>query len=153
MIKLNQINTSDINSDTWIGANSLDLIAWAFFVTKTGNVVDKATAGSVISGVNNTQKTFAVDNETVALGKVEFVLASVEARYEVEIAGGTITNVDEWKFFNLTDADTVDGTTETTIESYVNTVDAGVAVDAVIKMQVKLVKFISATKGIFTIVL
>jgi hypothetical protein len=72
--------------------------------------------------------------------------------YDVEITGGTITVDDEGKFYNLTDADTVNGATESTVPFYVNTSDAGGAIDPVISMQLELVTFKSATLGEFRII-
>lgn len=142
------------SSRTWIWANSLDLTTGRHFLKAVaGWIVDKATAWTRIVWVNYTEKLFASDNQTVAQIKVEYEPSENNVwPYEVEITWGTITADDEnLKWFNLTDSDTVDGTTESTIESYVDTV-AWTAFDPVIKYQVKLVKFISATKWEFIIV-
>lgn len=122
------------NSQTGVGANSL-VLDGKYFLARTGNVISKAVAGGVIVWVNYTEKTFASDNQTVALAKVEFEPADTQVSYIVEIAGGTITVADEGKYYDLTDADTVDGATESTITG-----------------QVQMIKFISATKWIFKIV-
>lgn len=138
------------NSRTGVATNSLSLV-WRHFVSKTGEVVSKATSSSVIAGVSYTQDTFASDNETVAKAKVEFEPSTTPNTYRVTITGGTITVADEEKFYNLSNSETVNGATESTTGVYVNTSDAGAATDPVVKMQVQLVKFISATEGIFRI--
>lgn len=138
------------NSEKWVGANSLALTG-KFFLKRTGNIIDKAGASDRIIWVNYTEETFASDNETVAKATVEFEPKETQVTYIAEISGGTITVADEGKFYNLSDADTVNGATESTVPYYVDTV-AGSATDPVISMQLQLVKFISATKGEFKIV-
>lgn len=139
------------NSQSGVGANSLALTG-KFFLKRTGNVIDKAGASDRIIWVNYTEKTFASDNETVAKSKVEFEPKATDVSYLVEISGGTITVADEGKFYNLLDADTVDGTTESTTPYFVDTSDTGGAVDPVISRQLQLERFISATLGEFKIV-
>lgn len=143
----------DVDSRQGIGANSLTTVAGQFFLKRTGNIVDKATAATDrIVGVNETRALFASDNQTVAKNKVWYVPKEVPETYEVTISGGTITADDEGKFYNLSAADTVNGATESTVPFYVKTDDAGAAIDPVISMQLELVRFISATKGEFRIV-
>lgn len=139
------------NSERWVGANSLNLTG-KFFLKRTGNIIDKAGASDRVIGVNYTEDTFASDNQTVALKTVEFEPKENQMTYIVEISGGTITVVDEGKYFNLLDADTVNGSTESTVPYFVKTDDAGAAIDPVVSMQLQMVKFISATKGEFKIV-
>jgi len=150
-IKLYESNGHTTSTLSGIGDNSM-VLDGAYFLQQTSGIVEKATAGARIIWVNETQATFASDNETVALKRVNFVPSTANRLYEVEITGGTITVADEGKYYNLTDADTVNGATESTVPFYVNTSDAGGAVDAVIALQVQLVKFVSATKSIFRIV-
>lgn len=154
-IRLYKSNGYLTTNDSGIGANSLDTTWGAFFVSKVSGIVDKATNAVGIVWVNVTESIYASDNQTVALKWVNFTPANNNRLYEVAITGGTVTIVDEQKYYNLTASgwDTVDGTTETTIKSYVNTSDAGGAVDPVIKMQLQLVKFVTATKSIFRIVI
>lgn len=142
----------DVDSRQGIGANNLTTVAGQFFLKRTGNIVDKATAATDrIVGVNETRALFASDNQTVAKNKVWYVPKEVPETYEVTISGGTVTADDEGKFYNLSAADTVNGATESTVPFYVDTV-AGTAIDPVISMQLELVRFISATKGEFRIV-
>jgi len=138
------------NSKKGVGANSLNLTG-KFFLKRTGNVIDKAGASDRIIWVNYTEQVFASDNETVAKATVEFEPKETQVTYIAEISWGTVTVADEGKYYNLSDADTVNGATESTVPYYVDTT-AGAAVDPVISMQLQLVKFISATKGVFKIV-
>lgn len=149
-IRLFESNGHKTSTLTGIGDNSM-VLDGAFFLQQTSGIVEKATAGVAIIGVNETQATFTSDNETVAKKRVSFVPATADRLYEVEITGGTITVADEGKYYNLTDADTVNGATESIVPFYIDTTSAA-AVDAVIALQVKLVKFISATKSVFSIV-
>lgn len=143
----------EVDSRQGIGANNLTTVAGQFFLKRTGNIVDKATAATDrIVGVNETRSAFASDNQTVAKAKVWYVPKEVNETYIVAISGGTITADDEGKFYNLSAADIVNGATESTVPFYVNTSDAGTAVDPVISMQLELVRFISATQGEFRIV-
>lgn len=150
-IKLYKSNWHEHRTEKLIWANSLAL-DWAFFIKNSSSFADKATTGTRIVWVNITETTLASDNQTVAKKEIVFMPSSIRNLYEVEITGWTITRADEWKYYNLTDADTVDWTTETTVESYVDTV-AWTAIDPVVKMQVRLVEFVSATLGRFEIVL
>lgn len=138
-----------------IGANSLTTLAGQFFLKRTGgggNIVDKATAATDrIVGVNDTRAVFASDNQTVAKKQVFYVPKDARETYECTISGGTVTVDDEGKFYNISAADVVNGATESVIPYYVDTT-AGAAVDAVICMQLELVRWISATKGEFAIV-
>ena len=144
-----------MDSREGVGANSLTTLAGQFFMKRTGgggNIVDKATAATDrIVGVNTTQAVFASDNQTVALKKVQYVPKECNEVYECTISGGTITVGDEGKFYNLSAADVVNGATESVVPFYVDTT-AGAAVDAVLCMQLEMVRFISATKAEFRIV-
>lgn len=148
-IRLYESNGYNNTNESGIGDNSM-VLDGAYFLQQTSGIVEKATTGAKIVWVNVTEATMAADNETVAKVRVNFVPASAGRLYEVEISGGTVTVADEGKFYNLADADTVDGTTESAVPYYVDTT-AGAAVDPVISMQLQLVKFVSATKWIFKI--
>ena len=136
---------------TGIGANSVDTTTGECFVSISGNIVSKATSSSVIAGVSIARKAYASDNETVAKAKLEYMPKDVDALFAVTITGGTITAADEGKFYNLSDSVTVDGTTESTTGVYVNTSDAGAAVDAILHYQLQMVQFVSATNCLFRI--
>lgn len=121
-----------------VGANNLTTLAGGFFLKRTGNIVDKATAPTDrIVGVNDTRAVFASDNQTVAKNTVKYVPKECNEVYEVTIAGGAVTVADEGKFFNISATDVVNGATVAT---------------AIATMQLELVRFISATKGEFRIV-
>ena len=66
------------------GANSLDISDGAHFLKSTGNVVNKVAAGERIVGVNNTETTYASDNQTVAKKVVNYVPDEANRLYEVE---------------------------------------------------------------------
>ena len=133
-IRLYESNGHKTSTLSWIWDNSM-ILNWAYFLQQTSWIIEKATAWARIVWVNQTQDTLASDNETVAKKRVEFVPATADRLYEVEITGWTITVADEGKYYDLTDSDTVDWTTESTSTG-----------------QVQLVKFVSATKSIFKIV-
>jgi hypothetical protein len=142
-----------ILEDSGIGANSLDTTGICTLVKRSGNVISQATGPTDrIVGASITEFAFASDNQTVGLKPLVYRPKEIWAEYELTISGGTITVADEGKFYNLASADTVDGTTESTVPYYVNTSDAGGAVDPVLSMQLVMVKFTSATKATFRIV-
>ena len=134
-IKLVENNTQEEKNRSGVGANSLDLSDGGHFLQSVGNIVSKAAAATRIVGVNNTETTYASDNQTIALKKVVYVPAESNRTYELEITGGTITVVDETKYYNLADSDTVDGATE-----------------SLTTWQVELVEFKTATLWVFKIV-
>ena len=150
-IRLYESNGYKTSTASGIGANSL-VLDGSYFVKQTAGIVDKATTGTIIVWVNETETTFASDNQTVAKKEVVFVPATADRLYEVEITWGTITKADEGMYYDLTDADTVNWTTGSAIKSVVNTSDAGATTDPVLTKQVQLVKFLTATKSIFRIV-
>lgn len=132
-MRLYSANGYTQSQEDGIAKNSLALTGM-HFVVKASGVVDKAVATGVISGVNSTIGTFASNNESVAKARVVFNPTTKDALYEVGITGGTITVADEGKFYDLTDSDTVDGTTESATTG-----------------QVQLVKFLTATNSVFRI--
>jgi len=132
-IALYENNTQEESNRTWVGANSLVLDA-PFFLKSTGNVVDKAGAGERIVGVNNTEKTYAADNVTVAKATVTYVPETANRLYEVATSAA-ITVDDETKYYDLTAAGIVDAATESATTG-----------------EVELVKFINGSLGAFKIV-
>jgi len=149
-IKLYEKNSYEGKERAIIAANSLALTDTNFVSITTG-FVWKATASTKIVWVNNNIVTFAADNQTVALAKVNYTPKECNVLYTVTITGWTVTQADEGKFYNLSTSILVDWTTESTVPNYVDTT-VGAAVDAVISMQLELVKFVSATSSIFKIV-
>lgn len=132
-VSLYENNTQEESNRVGVGANSLSLNA-PFFLKSTGNVVDKAGAGERIVGVNNTEKTYASDNVTVAKATVTYVPETANRLYTVETSAA-ITVDDETKYYDLTAAGIVDAATESATTG-----------------QVQLVKFIDGTHGAFKIV-
>jgi len=133
-VKLSEFKTYTGTENDGIGANSVDTTTGDCFVTKTNEFVAKSTAGSEISGVSLTQKAFASDNQTVAKARLGFIPTDVDNIYDVTITGGTITVVDEGKYYDLSDSVTVDGASESTTTG-----------------QLRMVKFVSATNSKFKI--
>lgn len=133
-IKISEFKSYDWTERGWIGANSVDTTGWIFFVTKTNEFVTKATAGSEISWASITQKLYDSDNETVAKDALNYIPTNVDNTYDVTISNGTITIVDEWKYFDLQSANVVNWATESTTTG-----------------QLRMVKFVSATNSTFEI--
>lgn len=132
-IRLFESNGYETTNQDRIGENDL-VLDWAYFLQVTDWIAQKATAGAEIVWVNQTEETFASDNETVAQKRVNFVPADAGRKYEVEITWWTVTVADEGKYYDLTDADTVNWVSESATTG-----------------QVQLVKFVSATESIFQI--
>lgn len=134
-----------------IAGNSTTILSGDLLVVgSTGRPV-KANATGEIIGIANAHVTAASDNETVAKLKANYTRSDGIQYFDFPISGGTITFVDQGKYFNLNAGGTaVDGTTESAIASYVDTV-AGTAFDPVIKYQLKLEYVKSATLGTFSI--
>ena len=133
-IKISEFKSYDWTERGGIGANSVDTTGGIFFVTKTNEFVAKATAGSEISGASITQKAYASDNQTVAKAALNYIPGDVDNTYDVTISNGTITIVDEGKYYDLQSANVVDGTTESTTTG-----------------QLRMVKFINSTLSTFKI--
>jgi hypothetical protein len=139
-------------TDSGIAANSLDLLSGATFLKRASGFITQATlATDRIIGVNVTEAAFSASNQTVAKKRVNFVPNWASRKYLVTISGGAVTEANEGSFFNISAADTVNGATVTTIPYYTKTDDAGVAVDPLLTMQLELVRYVSATQGIFRI--
>lgn len=136
MLKINTQDNYELNSEKWVGANSLGLNG-QHFLARAGNVISKALTASRIIWVNYTESDFASDNQTGAKDTVRFEPKVTGTSYNVTIAGGTVTIADEGKFFSITNSETVDGTT-------VNAAPTG--------LQLEMVEFISATEGVFKII-
>ena len=116
-----------------IAGNSVSVVD-GDFVSKVGGFVVASTTGVDIEWVAAGEQSFASDNQTVGMKKLQYIEADAYTEFKCAISWGTITQADEWKYYDLTDKDTVDGTTESATTG-----------------QLKLVKFISATVGIFTV--
>lgn len=130
-----------VNSNTYengdvhaIGGNSV-VFTTKKFVAMNGWFLVLATSALPIVGKCKENATMAADNQTVDKVRVVYEEQKLQNTREVEILGWTVTQADEGKYYNLTDADTVDGTSESATHG-----------------QLQMVKFISATLGLFKIV-
>lgn len=134
-----------------IAGNSVTVVDWDLVSKVWGFIVKAWAATWRIEWIALWGQTFASDNQTVAKAKLEYLKS--DDYTEVEMAADdTITQADEWSYFNINNTtQTVDVATKSAVEWYVDTT-AGAAFDAVIKYQVKLVKFVSQTKSIYAIV-
>lgn len=103
-------------------------------VSKVGGFIVKTWVWVDVLWVAAGEQVFASDNETVAKARVEFIELDGYSELEMTITGWTITQADEGKYFDITAGGLVDGATESTTTG-----------------QLKMERFISATKGIFTI--
>lgn len=131
-----ETNSYNSGQRTGIAVNSLTVVQGDFIKNNAG-FYDLAGAGDTIIGVSTTKATFASDNQTVAMAKV-LVKPEPEINntYRLPITGGTITQADENKYYDLNGTDQlVDGTSESTSTG-----------------QLQLIKYISATKGEFRVV-
>lgn len=138
MIKVYSQNSRLKNVQSRLAKNSLDLSDGLHFLKSVNGIIDKAAANDRIIWVSNSVEAYASDNETGAKKEVNYMERESGVEYEVSIDWGTITAADEWKFYDLKTSNSVDGTTE-------NAAPSG--------KEVEMIKFISATKGIFRIVL
>lgn len=149
-ISLKNFVTYTGNEEGVIAENSADTSTSDIFVTISGGFAAPAAAGEKIAGVSLTRAAFAANNQTVAKRKLNFIPSEVDLTYMVTVSGGTITAADVGKYFNLSSSTVVDGTTEATAEATVT--NDGVGTDAVVKMQLVMVGFVSATLCEFKIV-
>ena len=90
MPKIFQPNSYGGPNVNGVAANNL-VITSQDFVKKTTGVIAKAAAGDTIVGLSDTQKTFASDNQTVAMAEVEYSDYMTTTRYILPVAGETIT--------------------------------------------------------------
>ena len=90
-IRLYENNTQEESNRAGVWANSLDISDGAHFLLSTGNVVGKATTWARIVWVNNTETTYASDNQSSAKKEVTYVPETANRLYEVEVAGQLIT--------------------------------------------------------------
>lgn len=116
-----------------IWGNSVSLVD-GDLVSKVGGFIVKTWVWVDVLGVAAGEQSFASNNETVAKARVQFVELDGYSELEMTITGGTITQADEGKYFDITAGGLVDGATESATTG-----------------QLKMERFISATKGIFTI--
>lgn len=128
-------NAYDIGLGYKTASNSLTVAVWDFIKLTGDNNVVLADVGDTIEGVSVTAKTFDNDNVTVAKEKVAYRPATQNAWYVMPIVGWTIDITDEGNYFDIvTSTQAVDGTTESASTG-----------------QLRLERYISATKGVFSI--
>jgi len=134
MVRKVNSNTYENGDVSAIGGNSV-VFKYRDFVAKTGGFLVLGDVGVDLLGVAKENATMAADNQTVAQARVVYEEQKEQTTWEVVISGGTVTQADEGKYYSLSDEVTVDGTTESVTDG-----------------QLQLVKFISATLGLFQIV-
>lgn len=127
-------NTYENEDKSNIGGNSV-VFTDKCMVDATGGFLILSTVGGNIDGVAKQEVTMASDNQTVAKKEVLWEPVKASTTFRMTITGGTITVADEGKYYDLATASTVDGATESATTG-----------------QLKLVKFITATKCDFAIV-
>lgn len=128
-------NSYDIGLGYKTASNSLTVTVGDFVTLTWDNNITLTDTWESIEGVSVTAKTFDSDNLTVAKEKVAYRPATQNSMYELPIVGGTIDITDEGNYFDIvTGTQAVDGTTESATTG-----------------QLKLERFISSTKGIFSI--
>lgn len=143
----NRIESYGSFSRSDIAKNSTAVSTGDFVSASAGFVTQATTSGEII-GLSNQTKTYTADNQTVALEKLSYTVKTDETIVRAVVGGAVIANTDEGKFYNLTNAYTVDGTSGTASES----VSPAVPGDVIVKKQLRLVKFVSTTVGDFAIV-
>jgi len=114
-----------------IAKNDLDITENTLVAIK-GGFADKAVAGDAVVGISRQTKVFTSDNETVAEAKLTYYGLDDNSEFEELVEGGTIAQADVHALFDLNANGKVDGATS----------GAGT--------QVKLIKVITDTKGVFT---
>lgn len=141
-------------SYTKIGTNSASF-ANGDAVSVTSGFAVKSTAGKRIIGIANGTKTFASDNQTVALDTINYTRVEPNDSLAEMVTSATITTADVGKYYDLvTSTHLVDVATALVSESgmVVNTSDGGAATDPVIIRQVRLEKVLTTTSGVFSFV-
>jgi len=135
-----ELSANDSGLRANIAKNSLVIKQWTP-IKLTDSWVDIVAAGETIHWISVTKETFASDNVTVAKKKVVYLPEpNLSNTYTMNIIGWTITVADEGDFFDIvvsgSDANgiAIDGTTESETSG-----------------QFQMVKFISATLGIFRV--
>ena len=131
------------------GANSA-AIAVGDIVTLASGFASKSGTTGDLYGSAVEAKTFASDNQTVAKATLA-VRPFNQGTLLTLTADADITKDDEGTYFNLNADQTVDVATKTTYGSFIDTTSAS-ATDALVKKQLKLIKFVSARVGEFAVV-
>lgn len=145
-------------SYTKIGTNSASF-ANGDAVSVTSGFAVKSTAGKRIVGIANGTKTFAADNQTVALDTINYTRVEPNDSLAEMVSSAALSLADVGKYYDLvTGTHLVDVATALVSETgmVVNTSDGGAATDPVLLRQVRLEKIIgvsgTTTTGVFSFV-
>ncbi len=135
-----------------VGGNSVAFASGDFVSLSGGFAIKSIAASGRIVGISNGTKTFASDNQTVAKATLSYLRVEPgETQVELSTSATTLAATDVGKFYNINASQVVDLTTGSTSRADVNTSDAGVVADPVLFKQLRLDKFLSTSKGVFTI--
>lgn len=134
----------------YVGTNSATIAA-GDLVTLSGGFVVKAGAAAKIEGIAEQSKTFASDNQTVAKAELQVVLPRKGQTFVLACSSASLAQADVGSFFDLTSAQDVDYATKTAYASYIDTTSASAA-DALVKKQVRLVKYVGRNTSEYEIV-
>lgn len=140
IFKLEEHNANNSGIRGQVASNSL-VVKQGSPLKSAASWVALATAGDTIVGISTDDKTFASDNFTVAKSNVHFnPEPNMNNTYELDIIGGTVTIADEGvSYFDIV----VDGSGGYAVDGTSESASSG---------QLLLVKYVSATKGIFMVV-
>ena len=109
-VKLREFVTYTGNERSAIGQNSLDTATRDIFVEVIDGVAYPAMGtSSRIDGVSLTRTAFGATNQISAKAKLNYVPDTVEAVYEVSVLGVGLSDINVGNFYNLLDAENVDG--------------------------------------------
>ena len=129
------INAEQFKSESGIATNSLVTVS-GDFISKASGFATVNTVGTEILGVAHTVKTFASDNQTVAMDRVIYVSENTGDIMRVEVAAdAAVTIANENQFFDINTDGTVD-----------------VATVSATSGQLKMTKFVSQTASVYAIV-
>lgn len=136
---LDEHNANNSGIRATIAVNSLS-VKQGSPLKSTSAWVDVAGAGDTIVGISVTKKDFDSDNFTVAMEKVEYnPEPNLNNLYELPINGGTVTIADE----GVSYYDIMVNAGEFAVDGSTESASTG---------QLLLVRYISATRGIFRVV-
>ena len=133
---LKDCNSLNKELDHRVAANSLAANP-GLLLKEASGFATEADANAKFLGVCTQTKTFDSDNQTVAKALITFEPARVGKSRKLPIAGGSVTQANVGNRFTITAAQAVDGTSAASTKTS--------------SLNLKLVEFISATKGLFEI--
>ena len=112
-----------------IATNSLVAVSNRLIAIKSG-FADVAVTGDTIVGISRQDKTFAADNQTVAMSKLNYVGLDTDMEFKATVVGWTIAQANVGTIYDIDASGDVD-------------------VSLLTPDQVQLVKVISSTEGVF----